>query len=84
MVLSWQWSKVENFSNVFFLGFYLNFKSTFTIKKFMNDFWNDFRKAPRKAACASPFYIAIKYRNKANVKVVASNINIKIHQLFSK
>ena len=50
----------------------------------MNDFWNDFRKAPRKAACASPFYIAIKYRNKANVKVVASNINIKIHQLFSK
>ena len=37
-----------------------------------------------KAACASPFYIAIKYRNKTNMKVVASNINIKIHQLFSK
>ena len=37
-----------------------------------------------KAACASPFYIAIKYRNKTNMKVVASNINIKKHQLFSK
>ena len=29
-----------------FLGFCLNFKSTFTIKKFMNDFWNDFWRAP--------------------------------------
>ena len=29
-----------------FLGFCLNFKSIFTIKKFMNDFWNDFRRKP--------------------------------------
>ena len=28
--------------------------------------------------------IAIDYKNKANIKVAASNINIKIHQLFSK
>ena len=37
-----------------------------------------------KAASASMFYIAIDYKNKANMKVAASNINIKIHQLFSK
>ena len=28
-------------STFIFLGFCLNFKSTFTIKKFMNDFWNE-------------------------------------------
>ena len=37
-----------------------------------------------KAASASMLYIAIDYKNKANMKVAASNINIKIHQLFSK
>ena len=36
------------------------------------------------AASASMFCIAIDYKNKSNVKVAASNINIKIHQLFSK
>ena len=36
------------------------------------------------AASASMFYIAIDYKIKANMKVSASNINIKIHQLFSK
>ena len=36
------------------------------------------------AASASMFYIAIDYKNKPNVKVAASNININIHRLFSK
>ena len=30
------------------------------------------------------FNIAIDDKNKTNLKVVTSNINIKIHQLFSK
>ena len=33
---------------------------------------------------ASMFYITIDYENKPNMKVAASNVNIKIHQLFSK
>ena len=33
---------------------------------------------------ADMFYIAIDYKNKPFMKVAASNINIKIHQLFSK
>ena len=36
------------------------------------------------AASASMFFIAIGYKNEANIKVGASNVNIKIHQLFSK
>ena len=36
------------------------------------------------ATSANMFYIAIDYKNKTNMKVPASNINIKIHQLFSK
>ena len=36
------------------------------------------------AASASMFYIAIDYKNKPNMKVAASNININIHRLFSK
>ena len=36
------------------------------------------------AASANMFYIAIGYENKANVKVAASNINIKIRQMFSE
>ena len=36
------------------------------------------------AASASMFYIAIDYKNKTNMKVAASDINIKIDQLFSK
>ena len=35
-------------------------------------------------ADSSMFYIAINYKNKKNMKVAAININIKIHQLFSK
>ena len=35
------------------------------------------------AASASMFYIAINYENELNMKVAASNVNIKIHQLFS-
>ena len=34
---------IKSFSFIF-LGFYLYFKLTFTIKKFMNDFWNDFSR----------------------------------------
>ena len=36
------------------------------------------------AASASMFYIAIDYENELNMKVAASNVNIKIHQLFFK
>ena len=36
------------------------------------------------AASASMFYIATDYKNKLNMKVAASNINIKTHQLFFK
>ena len=36
------------------------------------------------AASADMFYIAIGYKNRENMKVAASNINIKIHQLFSE
>ena len=36
------------------------------------------------AASAGKFYIAIDYENEPNMKVAASNVNIKIHHLFSK
>ena len=36
------------------------------------------------APSASKFYITINYENELNMKVTASNVNIKIHQLFSK
>ena len=36
------------------------------------------------AASANMFYIAIGYKNKTNMKVAASNINIKIHEQFSE
>ena len=36
------------------------------------------------AASASMFYIALNYENELNMKVAGSNVNIKIHQLFSK
>ena len=36
------------------------------------------------AAFAYMLYIAIGYKNKENMKVAVSNINIKIHQLFYK
>ena len=35
-------------------------------------------------ASANMFYVAIDYKNKANMKVVASNLIIKIQKLFSK
>ena len=55
----------------------------------MNDFWNDFSRTPHDDCdsahdSASMFYIAIDYENEPNIKVAASNVNIKIHQLFSK
>ena len=36
------------------------------------------------AASANMFYFAIDYENELNMKVAASNVNIKIHQLFFK
>ena len=36
------------------------------------------------AFSASMFYIAIDYWNKTAIKVSTSNINIKMHELFSK
>ena len=53
------------------------------MKKFMNDFWNDFSRTPHDGCFCSMFYIAIDYENEPNMKVAASNANIKIH-LFSK
>ena len=38
----------------------------------------------KMVASASMFYITIDRKNKTNMKVGAININIKIHQLFSK
>ena len=35
-------------------------------------------------AASDMSYIAIGYKNQANMKVAAGNINIKIHQLFSE
>ena len=37
-----------------------------------------------KAASANMFYFATDYENEPNMKVAASNVNIKIHQLFFK
>ena len=36
------------------------------------------------AASASMYYIATDYKNEPNMKVAASNVNIKIHHMFSK
>ena len=36
------------------------------------------------AASANMFHFAIDYENEPNMKVAASNVNIKIHQLFFK
>ena len=36
------------------------------------------------AASANMFYFAIDYENEPNVKVAASNVNIKINQMFFK
>ena len=36
------------------------------------------------AASTNMFYFAIDYKNEPNMKVAASNINIKTHQLFFK
>ena len=46
----------------------------------MNDFWNDFSRNFTMSTSA----ITIDYENEPNMKVAASNVNIKIHQLFSK
>ena len=36
------------------------------------------------AASGSMFYIATDYKNETNMKVAATNVNIKIHHLLSK
>ena len=38
----------------------------------------------KMAASANMFYFAIDYENEPNMKVAASNVNIKINQLFFK
>ena len=38
----------------------------------------------RMATSANMFYFLIYYENKLNMKVAASNVKIKIHQLFFK
>ena len=47
-------------------------------------FGTTLREHHSMAASANMFYIAIGYKNRANMKVAASNINIKMHQLFSE
>ena len=37
-----------------------------------------------KAASANMFYFAIVYESEPNIKVAASNVNFKMHQLFLK
>ena len=49
----------------------------------MNNFWNNFRRSPHDG-CFCMFYVAINYNIKTNVKVAASSIKIKTHQLLSK
>ena len=38
----------------------------------------------KMAASANMFYFAIDYENEPNMKVAASNVNIKVHDLFFK
>ena len=42
------------------------------------------REHHKMHASTNIFYIGIGYKNKANMKVAASNKSIKIHQLFSE
>ena len=70
---------IKFFTSIF-QDFCLNFESIITIiKELMNGFWNDFTRTPHDAC----FYL-YGYKNKTNMKVAVSNVNIKIHQLFSK
>lgn len=41
-------------------------------------------KSLRMAASANMIYIAIDYKNKTNMTVATSKINIKTHRLFSR
>ena len=47
-------------------------------------FGTTLREHHTMAAYVSMFYIAIGYKNKSNMKVADSNVNIKIHYLFSE
>ena len=47
-------------------------------------FGTTLREHHTMVASANMFYIAIGYKNKANMKVQARNINIRIHQMFSE
>ena len=68
-----------------FYVFCLSFKLTFTIfEEFKNDFPNHFSRVPTMAASADMFFITIDYKNKTNMKVAATNENIKMHQLLSR
>ena len=50
----------------------------------MNDFWNDFSRTLHDDCSANMFYFAIDYENEANMKVAATNVNIKINHLSFK
>ena len=47
-------------------------------------FGTTLREHHTMAAYVSMFYIAIGYKNKSNMKVADSNVNLKIHYLFSE
>ena len=64
------------FSFTFVLQVYgLNFKSSFgrTLGEHL-----------KMTASANVFYITIDFKAQTNIRVAATNINIKIHHLFSK
>ena len=65
-------------------AFCFNFKSTFTIfYKFMT-FGTILGEYLMMAASANVLYIVIDYKKIPYMKVAAGNINIRMHQLFSK
>ena len=56
----------------------------FRLKSLLMTFGMTLEEQLTMAASARMFYIAVDYKNKPNMKVTASNINIKMYQLFSK
>ena len=56
----------------------------FRLKSLLMTFGMTLEEQLTMAASARMFYIAVDYKNKPNMKVTASNINIRIHQLFYK
>ena len=86
----WTWKGIPN--NRYWPGNWVKYKilhiyfSRLLLKFQINcmTFWMTLGEHLTMSASPSMFNIAIDYKNKTNMKVAASNINIKIHQLFSK